>query len=244
MLPIAFDETHRRFTMAGVFCSWNCCKRYAFEIQQRGDTPPPGISYIPLLAFATSLLCTDDDLAHDTGVCDCPAEGEAIAITKADDRERLASFGGPLSIEKFRESFLTIASPINLSKLLNRISKRRMRGCSITRVAYEGPSQIFSSVVQVLPYSSRAVVAPNAPPPKAPIASKPLRPTTTARRTSNTRRISTSAPSAATTAAAASTVLSVNEEQAFYMRRLSAQGSILDSMGVTVRPYPQAQPQT
>ena len=234
-LPVHYDEANKAFAFAGNFCSWNCVKRYAFLMK----SPPPAASYIGILAFSTSIRCEDDTL-HTTGLCEC-SQKESVAITIAPDRERLEAFGGPMSIQEYRKGFLTIPNHARVRYVFETCeSKRAMRNCVFTRVTYEGPSQIFTSIVQVLPYSSRSVVAPNAPKPNqttsAPAAPRsrasatgpPIRqPRASSTRTVNRTPLQPSNPQ--------SSVLAVNEEQAFYTRRLSTCGNLLDSMGIVIQ---------
>lgn len=231
-LPLRFDEHRRTFVFTGNFCSWNCVKRYAFDIQMRKSTPPPGAPFIGLLAFTTTMRC-NDDASHGMGLCEC-SDTETTKISMSHDRECLELFGGSVSITEYRKGFLMIQKYENVRWLFQADppSRKKLRNCTFTRVKYEGQSQIFQSVVQLLPYSSRSVVAPNNAPSKTKPKSPPrpnLRPTR-----AHSRQPTSSAP-LRRAQPPSSSVLGVNDEQTFYTRRLNACGNILQSMGVTIQ---------
>lgn len=230
MLPVRFDEQTREIHATGIFCSWNCVKRYAFVIQQSRSTPPPGASYISILARLTCMRCADDT-NHSLGLCECDPS-VPIRISMAGDRETLEAFGGSKTIDQFRAGFLCIQSHDRLRYIFEAsTSQSKMRNCKFSRVKYEGPAQIYQSTVQVLPFSSRSVVAPNMAPSRT--SASTLLPTPTAH-TSRRTRIHR-APLANPPSQPRSQMLAVNEEQAFYAKRLNAGGNMLTSMGVTVK---------
>lgn len=230
MLPVRFTEKTREIQATGNFCSWNCVKRYAFTMQQLHNTPPPGVSYIGILAMLTSMRCDDKEM-HSLGLCDCQSVDSSLQIPMAGDRESLQAFGGNRTIEEFRRGFLLISSPERIRYLFESSIKDRrpLRNCTFSRVSYDGPTQIFKSTVQVLPYSSRTVVAPNLPPSNSKLLPNP-NPQQSSRRTRTNRNV----PLATTVNR--TQMLAVNEEQAFYAKRLNAGGNMLTSMGVTIRP--------
>lgn len=91
--------------LSGFFCSWNCVKYYTcFGYGER--KPPRGmVSFTALLARRTTSVA--EPLRH-------------LEIPLPLPRHALHAFGGPVSIEKFREGFLTIESPGRLLEALQK----------------------------------------------------------------------------------------------------------------------------
>jgi hypothetical protein len=83
-LPVKYDPLRKRFTFAGVFCSWNCTKAYNLE---RNDYAMYNRSQLITLLVQQM---------H--GIC------SAINIKTAPPRQCLKMFGGYMSIDEFREN--------------------------------------------------------------------------------------------------------------------------------------------
>ena len=81
-LPTKYDPLRKRFTFAGIFCSWNCTKAYNFERNDYRQGERAGL---------ISLL-----IQQIYGI------REAIIIKAAPPRQTLKMFGGYKTIEEFR----------------------------------------------------------------------------------------------------------------------------------------------
>lgn len=84
-IPTKYDEKRSRYKITGNFCSWNCAKTYFIKDRM-------GIRNDHNMYMFTRML---KHMKH------------PINVKMAPPRESLEKFGGPLSIEKFRESFFT-----------------------------------------------------------------------------------------------------------------------------------------
>jgi hypothetical protein len=109
-LPIATDVGGSKFLFHGVFCSWNCVKAFAInKAASQGHSKPKGFEYIPLFAFLLAYrprYCPADPFQpHPVS---CPCLERIFRVDPAAPKERLTMFGGPVSIERYREGFLTI----------------------------------------------------------------------------------------------------------------------------------------
>lgn len=107
-LPVECDTKNDVFIMTGNFCSWNCVKKYAFDLQIRGRAPP-GANYIGMLTFLTcqrGISCIPD--LHVQDMCSCIETFQPIPIPPP--REVLKSFGGYMTIEEYRTGFMCITN--------------------------------------------------------------------------------------------------------------------------------------
>ena len=79
-LPIKYDERLDKFTTTGEFCSWECTKAFALDMNtsRSGEIQ----SFIALMRMKTF--------------------GKYMVLKAAPKRQALKIFGGPLSIEEFR----------------------------------------------------------------------------------------------------------------------------------------------
>ena len=105
-LPMHKDELRNIYYCTGNFCSWQCSK--AFNLR---ETPPAGRGnrnmFISLLAYKTwiKLLRRDSGLQKKMKTfCD-------YKIDPARPRTSLKDFGGPLTIEEYREGFCGVIPP-------------------------------------------------------------------------------------------------------------------------------------
>lgn len=105
-LPMHKDELRNIYYCTGNFCSWQCSK--AFNLR---ETPPAGRGnrnmFISLLAYKTwiKLLKRDPGLQKKMKTfCD-------YKIDPARPRTSLEDFGGPLTIEEYREGFCGVLPP-------------------------------------------------------------------------------------------------------------------------------------
>lgn len=79
-LPVRYDEKLNRFTTLGNFCSWQCAKSYALDMNSsKSGEIQSFLSMMRLRAF-----------------------GKFVPLWPAPKRQFLACFGGTLSIEEFR----------------------------------------------------------------------------------------------------------------------------------------------
>lgn len=79
-LPVKYDDKLKRFTTVGNFCSWQCAKAYAIDMNtaRAGEIQ----SYLGLMRKQTY--------------------GKYVQVFAAPKRQALACFGGKLTIEEFR----------------------------------------------------------------------------------------------------------------------------------------------
>ena len=168
-LPVDYDEATGAFLFSGNFCSWNCVKTYALQLEKnRHAAAPPACSYIGLLAFLTvikPMKCISSDL-HELGLCDCVAEYRGVGLAKS--REVLKSFGGTVSIDDFRRGFHAISSHAAVMDLFLRrdvITKTmaRARRLPTTRywgfhkLHYDGPEETYATWISILPFTNRTL---------------------------------------------------------------------------------------
>jgi len=80
-LPIKYDDRLDKFTTTGEFCSWSCMKAFAHDMNtsRSGEIQ----SFISMMRMK--------------------AEGKYMITKAAPKRQALKIFGGPLSIEEFRQ---------------------------------------------------------------------------------------------------------------------------------------------
>lgn len=108
-LPVSRDPRTLVFHLCGNFCSWNCAKAYQFYREGFGEK---GVSsYLSIFAFITShrpRYCpTPLNRKHPY---DCPCINIFKGVKLPPRKEMIDTFGGPLTIEQFRQESLTIDS--------------------------------------------------------------------------------------------------------------------------------------
>ena len=108
-LPISRDPRTLVFHLSGNFCSWNCAKAYQFY--REGFSEKGVASYLSVFAFITSHrprhCVVPMDKKHPY---DCPCIERFKGVKLPPRKEMINTFGGPLTIQQFREEFLTIDS--------------------------------------------------------------------------------------------------------------------------------------
>jgi len=82
-MPLKYNDKTGVFKVKGCFCSFNCAKTYGITTQKNID--------IGLFCLLHKMLC-----------------GTIKTISKAPPKEILQKFGGPISIEDYRQSFDTV----------------------------------------------------------------------------------------------------------------------------------------
>ena len=83
-MPYKFDSKRKRFKVYGIYCSFGCCKAQSFYVRDQACWRRSSlISYVFKQMYGHM-----------------PLDG----IKAAPDRECLTKFGGPMTIEKFRET--------------------------------------------------------------------------------------------------------------------------------------------
>ena len=154
-----------RFVFAGNFCSWNCVKRYAIDLESRKKLPP-GCFYIGLLAYLTAskpMMC-DDIRCHDLGLCDCVENYKGVSLPMG--REVLESFGGSVGIDEYRRDFHIIhdyervqknfAGVEGLVQLKERASySKNNKFWGFSFLNYQGPDASYTTFVNILPLTNR-----------------------------------------------------------------------------------------
>ena len=96
-LPIKYDSYTKKYTVTGLFCSWNCTKSY--NIHKNDHKVFERAQLITLI------------VKHMYGICN------AVNIKSAPYRECLKMFGGYLTIDEFRDDFSVVDSyHLNLVK--------------------------------------------------------------------------------------------------------------------------------
>lgn len=108
-IPVSRDPRTLVFHLSGNFCSWNCAKAYQFY--REGFSEKGVASYLPVFAFITS---------HRPRYCsvpvnrkhpyDCPCIQLFHGIKLPPRKEMITTFGGSLTIQEFRQGFMTIDS--------------------------------------------------------------------------------------------------------------------------------------
>ena len=165
-LPLECDLSQNTFLFTGNFCSWNCCKQYAYEM----DKKPPGVHYIGFLSYLTcrrGMQCLSPE--HDVGLCDCLLEYKGIQRPRP--KEHLECFGGRMPVQEYRENFMMIRSyewieksfthnPEILStyRSIRRIRKRDEHAVwGFEYITYPPPPDYVSEYVKVLPLSGKVL---------------------------------------------------------------------------------------
>lgn len=154
-----------RFVFAGNFCSWNCVKRYAVDLETRKKLPP-GCFYIGLLAYLTAskpIMC-DDTRCHDLGLCDCVEKYKGVSLSMG--REVLESFGGTVSIEEYRRDFHIIHDYERIQKNFKGVEdivklkeralySKHVKFWGFFHIDYAGPDASYTTFVNILPLTNR-----------------------------------------------------------------------------------------
>jgi len=89
-LPVRYNEYTKRYTLTGIFCSWNCTRAYNMEKNDHRSNERS-----ELITFLVKQLSSIKD---------------SIFIKKAPPRQSLKMFGGNMNINEFRNSFSSINS--------------------------------------------------------------------------------------------------------------------------------------
>lgn len=94
------------FEFTGNFCSWNCVKAYSRHLS---PNKPKGSEFIAIFAFLTvhrpQHCHVPASRGHPSG-CSCLDVYQPLVYPQSP--HQLVSFGGPLSIEEYREGFAII----------------------------------------------------------------------------------------------------------------------------------------
>jgi hypothetical protein len=167
-LPVECDIPSNVFVCTGNFCSWNCCKKYAFDLQ-RQNKAPRGVVFLGLLSFLTchrSTVCVSE--LHDLGLCSCLSSYRCITIPPP--KEVLKAFGGHLSIEDYRADFLCITDynwvethfhrSQDMSSILSQAKKlpaAQRRAWGFEYITYPAPPGTTVEYVHILPLSNRVM---------------------------------------------------------------------------------------
>lgn len=169
LLPVNCDEKTGVFVFTGNFCSWNCVKQYAFELQKR-ERAPPGVAYIGMLTFLTCFRTTecDDTLAHEAGLCSCVEEFSSVPPARP--RECLEAFGGTVTLEEYRRGFLCIMDYDRVVQKFHgsrdleafeartrRLPRAARRAWGFSRISYPAPKGSIKEYVRIFPYSNRVL---------------------------------------------------------------------------------------
>lgn len=149
----------------GNFCSWNCVKRYALLLDERGKLPE-GCFYIGLLAYLT--VCKGDPCEggnfHDLGLCDCIDTYRGVKPVPS--RETLRSFGGSLTIDEYRQGFHVITNHDKVARFfgdvqtVDTVRKEALRSKNskfwgFKYLHYGGPDVSYTMHVNILPLTNR-----------------------------------------------------------------------------------------
>jgi hypothetical protein len=162
-MDVEKGEGHAIFT--GNFCSWNCVKRYARLLDERGKLPS-GCFYIGLLAFLTVCKgnpCEGGEI-HEMGLCDCIETYQGVKPVPS--REVLASFGGSLTIDAYRQGFHVITDHDKVARFFGDLQtvanvKEKALGSKNCKfwgfkyLHYQGPDASYTTHVNILPLTNR-----------------------------------------------------------------------------------------
>lgn len=167
-LPVHCDLDKDVFVFAGNFCSWNCVKKYAFDLQKQ-NRAPKGVVYIGILSFMTcqrGTACVKE--LHAQGMCRCVETFQPIKLPPP--KEALGSFGGYMSIDQFREGFFSITNYEWIELFFHRChdflqtiqQARRLpdgmrRAWGFEYVSYPAPPGTTVEYVHILPLSNRVL---------------------------------------------------------------------------------------
>lgn len=167
-LPISVDIDVKRGTgtliFTGNFCSWNCVKRYAWNLD-KNNKMPDGCHYIGLLAYITVSKgnpCEGQEM-HQLGLCDCLLTYKGVSLPP--NRECLESFGGNVSIEKYRQGFHVIQeyeciqrnfSVIDIDSVHSfALKSPHVKYWGFKYLHYAGPDASYTTFVNILPLTNR-----------------------------------------------------------------------------------------
>jgi len=89
-LPVKYNEYTKKYTLTGIFCSWNCTRAYNMEKNDHRSNERN-----ELITFLVKQLSSMKD---------------SIFIKKAPPRQILKMFGGNMNITEFRNTFSSINS--------------------------------------------------------------------------------------------------------------------------------------
>lgn len=149
----------------GNFCSWNCVKRYATLLEERGKLPD-GCYYIGLLAYLTVCKgepCEGGDI-HELGLCDCIQTYKGVKPVPS--RETLQSFGGGVTIDEYRRGFHIITNHGDVARFFGdvetiaNVKKEALRSKNskfwgFKYLHYQGPDTSYTTHVNILPLTNR-----------------------------------------------------------------------------------------
>jgi hypothetical protein len=190
--PVELDIKKNIFYFMGNFCSWNCVKGYAAQLQEQRR--PQGTSFLALLAFLTvhrPLYCSSAKTEKHSHACPCIDMFKGITLPPK--KEVLRCFGGNTSIEEYREGFLTIdkyewvlsyfhQNNMIIRELESITSTQKRRAYTFCFLSYPGPKEASIEQLYVLPLTHRtvssksAVNISNAPPTSTPTSASTIVP--------------------------------------------------------------------
>lgn len=114
--PIKYSDKKEDFDVEGCFCSFNCISSYLSKKKGIKDT-----SLVKLLYNKLCLPSNKEIKKKKLSVNGYLHYNNISSIKKAPPKEILESFGGPISIEKYRESFNTLTTfTLNKSPMIYR----------------------------------------------------------------------------------------------------------------------------
>jgi hypothetical protein len=93
-MPLKYNEITKKFSVKGIFCSFNCCLAYTEQCSSKPDTSS-------LLYYMYKKCITNYTVFE--------------KFAQAPPRETLVKFGGCVSIDEYRESFKSV-SLLNISE--------------------------------------------------------------------------------------------------------------------------------
>lgn len=131
-LPSQSNSRPWHFYFSGNFCSWNCAKSYLFEkaINKRKEN---SVQLLSLLAFVSSHRPAHCPTPFRRHRYDCPCISKFQGIPMAKPKTILQAFGGTMNIKTYRESFMTIRHPDDITNVLQRESLLSSSFNSITQ---------------------------------------------------------------------------------------------------------------
>jgi MYM-type Zinc finger with FCS sequence motif len=106
-LPVSRDPRSHVFHLSGNFCSWNCAKTY--QASKSSFSKKDITAYISVFAFITShrpKYCPYPIERRHSAECPCIEVFEGVKF--APRKEMLEKFGGPMTIQEFRQGFLIV----------------------------------------------------------------------------------------------------------------------------------------
>ena len=106
-LPVRYDEIRKIYFCRGIFCSWQCAKRYNMDTTS-GRSGGRNM-FIANLAFATWIKLKGP--VGETKMNRMKRYLDAGGIQPAQPKEVLIRFGGNVSIDEYRKGFYSVAFP-------------------------------------------------------------------------------------------------------------------------------------